>query len=163
LEVTTTTAPTPYEMAQAILGVIQWFYTLLDDQGEPINGDAKNFLAMVPVPFWGAAVAAMTGATLNTGAGSVDNPLLALSKDQQINIGVIPNPRLSTWTTSFGVFRTDGRAKPFIMQEEYPVKTLAIAEGSELEKNNRIHRYIVEASRNAGYGLWQHAMKATFH
>jgi phage major head subunit gpT-like protein len=163
LEVTTTTAPTPYEMAQAILGVIQYFYTLKDDLAEPINGDARSFMAMVPVPFWGAAVAAMTGATLNTGAGSVDNPLLALSKDQQVNISVIPNPRLSAWTTSFAVFRTDGRAKPLIMQEEYGVQTKAIAEGSEMEKNDRKHRYIVEASRNAGYGYWQHAMKATFH
>jgi phage major head subunit gpT-like protein len=161
LDVTTTTAPTPYEMAKAILGVIQYFYTLKDDKGEPINGDARSFLAMVPVPFWGPAVAAMTGATLNTGAGSVDNPLLALAKDQQINIGVIPNPRLSTWTTQFAVFRTDGRAKPFIMQEEYGVQTTALAEGSEEEKKFRRHLYIVEASRNAGYGLWQHAMKAT--
>ena len=64
MNVATATAPTPYEMALAILGVIQWFYTLLDDQGEPINGEARNFLAMVPVPFWGAAVAAMTSPTV---------------------------------------------------------------------------------------------------
>ena len=161
LNIATATAPTPYEMAKAILGVIQHFYTLVDDQGEPINGEARSFLAMVPVPFWGPAVAAMTSPLLNTGAGSIDNPMLALANNQQIQINVIPNPRLSTWTTEFAVFRTDGRAKPFIMQEEYGVKMIALAEGSEEEKKNRRHLYSVEASRNVGCGYWQHAMKAT--
>lgn len=161
LNVGTATAPTPYEMSMAILGVIQQFYTLLDDQGKPINGDAKKFLAMVPVPFWGSAVAALTGKTLNTGSGSIDNPTLALMDNQQIKISVVPNPYLATWTTNFAVFRTDGRAKPFIKQEEYGTKVISIAENSELEKNDRMHRYIVEASRNGGYGFWQYAMKAT--
>ncbi|MHB8071553.1 MAG: Mu-like prophage major head subunit gpT family protein [Candidatus Cryosericum sp.] len=160
LNVATATAPTPYEMAQAILGVVQQFYGLKDDRGKPINGNAKNFLAMVPVSFWGAAVAALTGKVLNTGAGSIDNPLQALMSNQQMQIGVLPNPYL-TWTTDFAVFRTDGRAKPFIKQLEYPTKVIAIAEGSELEKNDRINRFIVEDSKNAGYGFWQHAMKAT--
>jgi phage major head subunit gpT-like protein len=160
LEVTTATGPTPYEMSQAILGVIQWFYGLKDDRGKPINGNAKNFLAMVPVSLWGAAVAAKTGKTLNTGAGSIDNPLLSLIADQQMQVGVLPNPYL-TWTDSFSVFRTDGRAKPFIKQLEYPTKVIPIAEGSEMEKNYRKHRYIVEDSKNAGYGFWQYAMKAT--
>ena len=87
--------------------------------------------------------------------------MLALMNNQQISISVIPNPRLSTWTASFAVFRTDGRAKPFIMQEEYGVKMIALAEGSEEEKKNRRHLYSVEASRNVGCGYWQHAMKAT--
>jgi phage major head subunit gpT-like protein len=160
LDVSVATAPTPYEMAQAILGVIQWFYTLKDDRGKPINGNAKKFLAMVPVPFWAAAVAALTGNTLNTGSGSVDNALRALMSNQQIQVGVLPNPYL-TWTTDFTVFRTDGRAKPLIMQLEYPTKVIAIAEGSEMEKNDRKHRYIVEDSKNAGYGFWQYALKAT--
>jgi phage major head subunit gpT-like protein len=153
-------APTADEMADAILGVIAWFYGFLDDQGEPINGDAKNFLVMAPLNIWAPAVAAVASNMLNTGAGSRDNPLLALTQNQGLVVNVVPNPRLD-WTTDFAVFRTDGRAKPFILQEELEVQVSAIAEGSEEEFINDRHLYGIKAIRNAGYGLWQHAIRAT--
>jgi phage major head subunit gpT-like protein len=59
------------------------------------------------------------------------------------------------------MFRPDGRAKPFILQEELPVQVSAIAEGSEEEFKNNQHLYGVKAIRNVGFGLWQHAMMAT--
>ena len=46
---------------------------------------------------------------------------------------------------------------PFIRQQEMPVQVDAIAEGSELEFNEKKHHYGVSASRNVGYGYWQHA------
>ena len=73
---------------------------------------------------------------------------------------VVPNPLL-TWTSSFAVLRTDGRAKPFIRQEEEDLKVDALAEGSDEEFKNDRHLYGIKALRNAGYGLWQHAAKAT--
>lgn len=159
LEVTTTTAPTANEMADAIMGVIQYFYGYKDDQGEPINGDARSFLVMVPVSFWGPAVVATSANMLNTGSGSRDNPMQGVFR-QGLTVEVVANPRL-TWTTDFAVFRTDGRAKPFIMQEEEGVQVSAIAEGSEEEFKNNRHLYGIKAIRNAGYGLWQHAIRAT--
>jgi hypothetical protein len=57
------------------------------------------------------------------------------------------NPRL-TWTDKFALFRTDGNVKPFIRQEEGGIKISAIAEGSELEFNERMHRYGVSALRD---------------
>ncbi|HUW35622.1 MAG TPA: Mu-like prophage major head subunit gpT family protein, partial [Planctomycetota bacterium] len=48
LDVTTATAPTPDEMASAILGVIGYMLGYKDDQGEPMNELAREFIVMVP-------------------------------------------------------------------------------------------------------------------
>jgi phage major head subunit gpT-like protein len=72
----------------------------------------------------------------------------------------VANPRL-TWTAQFAVFRTDGLVKPFIRQEAQAVEIAAVAEGSELEFNERKHRYGVSTKRNVGYGYWQHACLVT--
>lgn len=160
LNITAPTAPTAAEMAEALLGVVGWFYSFKDDQGEPINGEARSFLVMVPVSFWGPAVTAVSANLLNRAAGSLDNPLRGII-GQGFNLEVVANPRLA-WTTDFAVFRTDGRAKPFILQEEEPVTVKAVAEDSEEEFKNNRHLYGIKAIRNVGYGLWQHAIKATF-
>jgi hypothetical protein len=45
--VTTTTAPTATEWANTLLQTIGYMYGYVDDQGDPINGDARNFVVMV--------------------------------------------------------------------------------------------------------------------
>jgi phage major head subunit gpT-like protein len=157
LNVSAPTAPTANEMADCILGVLAYFYTYKDDQGEPLNELAKSFVVMVAPAMWGAAQAAVSANLLNTGSGGRDNPLL---KMPGISIDVVPNARL-TATDKFYMFRTDGRAKPFILQNEEPVSVSAVAEGSEHEFLNNEHLYGVKAIRNVGYGLWQHAIQAT--
>jgi phage major head subunit gpT-like protein len=156
LNVGTAAAPTADEMSSIILNLIGHFFTVKDDQGEPMNELATHFLIMVPVNMWGATMTAVKSNLLNTGSGSRDNPL----KDMGLSIDVATNPRL-TATDVIYAFRTDGRVKPFILQEEEGVKVSAIAEGSEEEFMNRRHLYGVSAIRNVGYGLWQHAIKAT--
>jgi phage major head subunit gpT-like protein len=160
LNVGTATAPTAAEMAECLMGVLAYFYTYLDDQGEPINGDARNFLVMVPVPLWAPTVTAVSANLLNKAAGSLDNPMQGLFK-QGINVDIVANPRLSSWTDKFAIFRTDGRAKPFILQEEEGLSVSAVAEGSEEEFKNNRHLYGIKAIRNVGFGLWQHAIRAT--
>lgn len=156
LNVTTATAPTPKEMADCILAVIQHFFTFKDDQAEPINENAKAFLCMVPVNMWGAAQSAVTANLLNTGSGTMDNPLLKMG----MTIDVAANPRL-TATDKFEMFRTDGRTKPFIEQIEEGVSINAIAEGTEYEFKENGHLYGVKKITNVGYGMWQHAIRAT--
>jgi phage major head subunit gpT-like protein len=160
LNVGTATAPTPVEMAQAVLGCIAHQYGLKDDQGYPINGDARNFLLMLPVSLWSAAVGPAIISL--TGGGSIlgDNPLAQMAKAQNVNIVTVPNPLL-TWTTDFCLLRTDAAAKPLIRQEEYPVKVSAKAEGSEYEHDFDRHQYGLKLSRNVGYAFWQYALKAT--
>jgi phage major head subunit gpT-like protein len=157
-DVTSPTAPTANELAIAIVTMIQQFFTFQDDQGEPYNEDANEFVVMVPVPFYASAVTAVKANTLDTGAGTRDNPL----KDNDFNVSLVVNPRL-TWTTKLAAFRSDGMTKPFIrQQEEETLPTLkAIAEGSELEFNEDVHHYGIDTWRNGGYGMWQHAVLAT--
>lgn len=159
LNVGTATAPSPAEMAQAVADVIGYMLGWLDDQGEPINGDARSFAVMCPTAtIWSAALAAATKPTVLTAVGvSTPNPLDTAG----LSVKAIYNPRLAANTTNFWVFRTDGTIRPFILQEEEGVKMDAIAEGSELEINSRQHQYGVTALRNAGYGMWQSAAQCT--
>ena len=156
LNVTTAANPTANELADVILKMVQHFYTIKDNEGEPFNETANSFLVMVPVPFYASALQALTKSQLDTGSGTRDNPLLG----SPFSLKLAANARL-TWTTKLAMFRTDGRVKPFILQEEEAVKMDALAEGSELEFKERVHQYGVTALRNVGFGLWQHAMLAT--
>lgn len=156
-DVTTTTAPTAAEFEAALMAGVQKFMGFLDDQGEPMNEDANRFLVMVPVPFLGAATAAIKNTVITDGSGARTNTLTNMDG---FKFDIVANARLS-WTTKFAMFRTDGQTKPFIRQEEEGVTVTAVAEGSELEFNEEKHHYGVKAIRNVGYGYWQHALLTT--
>lgn len=157
LNVGTASAPTSNEMADAIMAVLGHFYTFKDDSGEPINELAKDFLVMVPTNLLGAAQTAVSSNLLNTGSGGRDNPILKMG----VSIDVVANTRLNADNAKFYMFRTDGRTKPFILQNEQGVQIDAIAEGSEHEFKEREHLYGVTVIRNVGFGMWQHAIRAT--
>lgn len=148
------TAPSAEEMEFAILDGIRTIVGFKDDRGEPMNEGARQFLVMVPPVLYPAGIGAVKSMTL----GNSDSVLKATGFD----ISLVPNVRLAgTWTVSFAVFRTDGQVKPFIRQEELPIQVDAIAEGSELEFNEDKHHYGIKASRNVGYGYWQHGCYVT--
>lgn len=148
------TDPSVEEFNRSLLKGIQQIYGFKDDQGEPINELARKFLVMVPITFWSTAVASIKNATFSSGETNT------LPNFNEIGIVPVANPRL-TWTDKFAVFRTDGRVKPFIRQEEVPVEVSAVAEGSELEFYHRKHHYGLYSSGNVGYGLWQHSCLVT--
>jgi phage major head subunit gpT-like protein len=117
---------------------------------------------MVPVSLFVSALAAVSSPVLTTSGGaSADNLLVKVMQSNGFQVGVVVNPLLNAWTTSFTVIRTDARAKALIMQEEYGVKISAKAEGSEYEHDTDRHQYGIKASRNVGFGYWQYALKAT--
>lgn len=149
-----TTAPAPEELMHAILEGAQTMLGFVDDQGEPINENARQFMVMVPTSFWKSAVTALNVPTLAQGATNI------LASADGFNFSLQVNPRLS-WTTKLALFRTDGNVKPFIRQEEVPVQVSAIAEDSELEFTKRMHQYGLYASGNVGYGYWQQACMVT--
>lgn len=157
VDITTTTAPTVSEMQTAILTATQQIVGFKDDQGQSMNASARRFALMVPVPFMAAAAGALGSSVIS----STDSTIKALGSLGGISYDLYFNPRLS-WTTKFALFRADGNVKPFIKQEEQGVQVAAIAEGSELEFNERMHHYGVSAKRNVGYGYWQHACLVTF-
>lgn len=148
-----TTVPSVGEMQQVILQAIQAIYGFVDDQGEPLNETAQEFLVMVPVSLLNIAVAAVKN-------GIIDNGESNVIPNTGLNITVVSNARL-TWTTKIAVFRTDGNVKPFIRQQETEVQLKVKAEGSEFEFDNDAHQYGVDCWRNVGYGMWQGACLAT--
>lgn len=110
-DVSTTTAPTPVELADAMVATVQAMYGFKDDQGEPANGDATDFIVMVPVTFWGSAQSAIN---LQFLANGISNRMKGLTG---VTITPVCNQRL-TWTTAFATFATNGVTKPFLIQEE---------------------------------------------
>lgn len=152
----TVTAPSPEEMQWAIMAGIQQLYALKDDQGEPMNEMATNFLVMIAPSLWKPAQSAIYSPLAGAAASSMEQ-----IKQAGLTITPVVNARLSSWTDKFVVFRADSEVKPFIRQEEKPIMMKAIADGSELEFNEEKHHYGISAYRNVGYGLWQHACQVT--
>lgn len=151
------TAPTAAEMEQIVLSAVSQILGFKDDQGEPMNEGATNFRVMVPVPFLGAAAAALKNPVIVDGAGSRTNTITNIGG---YNFALDVNGRLG-WTDKLMVCRADGNAKPFIRQQEQDLQVSAIAEGSELEFREDKHHYGIKAIRNVGYGYWQHACLVT--
>lgn len=149
VDVGTATAPTADEMQQAIVTAVAQIISFKDDQGEPLNEAAREFLVLVPLSFLASTLIALSSQQID----SSSNPLAG---EQPFRVSWVANPRI-TWTDKFAVFRTDGPARPFIFQEELPVQVQALAEGSELEINENQHQYGVKAVHSAGYGFWQDA------
>lgn len=149
----TPTAPSETEMRDAIVRAIAQIIALRDDQGEPMNESAREFLVVVPMAFLPATLVALSSPQVEASG----NPLAG---GAPFRVDWVANPRL-TWTDRFAVFRTDGESRPFIFQEELPVQVHALAEGSELEANENQHQYGVKAIHAAGYGFWQDACLVT--
>ena len=158
LAIVLNTNPTAAEFADALMAVIQHFYSLKDEHNEPLNEEARAFVVQVPVTFWGVAQRAVSAQYLAVpGGGQVDNPLLSAG----ITVEVVPNPRI-TFTASFVVCRADGSAKPFIRQEELAPEPIILGEGSDHAFKEHEWLFSVESTRAMGYGAWHQAIKATF-
>lgn len=160
LNVGTATAPTPDEAAKIVQGLVGHMMTFKSDQGHLLNAQAKSFLIMVSTANqWGAFMTAISEQTLTSGAS---NPLRGM-RSMGYTFDVVLNPNATTGITDDDVimFRTDAKLKPFILQEETAPKVTVIGAGSEEEFKNRRHLFGVERIGNAGYGLWQYAIKGT--
>lgn len=155
--VTTTTAPTATEWANVLVEAIGYQYGWLDDAGDPINGDARQFMVMVgTASLYSGLVQAIN---LNSLASGADNPLRGLTG---INIIPVLNPRRSAATAEFDMFRLDGDFKPFIHQVEVDLETTMIGAGSETEYEEDAHKFGIKMVRGVGYGYWQYGMEVTF-
>jgi phage major head subunit gpT-like protein len=147
----TTSAPSPEELQQAILTSITQMMTFVDDQGEPINENASEFLVMLPVGLSMAAQSALTMArTAAASTFAVEN----------LKIRAAINPRLTSWTDKFVTFRADGSIKPLIRQEETKPQLKVKDENSEYAFDNDAVQFGIDTWRNAGYGRWQGAVLA---
>lgn len=151
-----TTAPSVAELQQSILQGCQKIIGFKDDEGEPMNEDARNFTVMVPTSYWMTAAAALGAPVIDSG----DTNVVKAASMDGFNISMVVNPRL-TWTEKFAVFQTDDAVKPFVRQEEKGVEVSSQAEGSAIEFEKRQHHHGIFTSRNVGYGYWQKACLVT--
>lgn len=148
-----TTAPSAEEMQLCILQAITQILSFKDDQGEPMNENAQRFRVVCAPSLY---IAANKGVAMPVNSGVSEQKL-----PNGMTVEVSMNPRLSTWTASFAVFRADGNTKAFIRQEETAVQLKAKAEGSEYEFDNDAWQFGVDTWRNVAYGFWQHACYVT--
>lgn len=152
-DVATTTAPTAAELANILVQMIQHMYTFTDDRGEPINQNAREFIAMVPTPYMANLLTALSAQYLTNG---VSNPVVA----NGFSITPLVNPRL-TWTTKLAMFRADSVMKALIMQSETGIETEVLGAGSDEAFKNARYLFGINANRAVGYGYWQHAAIVT--
>ncbi len=152
----TTTMPAIAEFQFAIAKAIEAIVGYVDDQGQPMNEDAGSFIVMVPLSFMNVALQAVA-----TPAQVAETQSALQALKSNFNISVVPNARLSSWTTKFVVFRTDSYIKSFIRQEETGVSLKVKGAGSEYEFDNDAHQYGVDTWRNVGYGYWQNCCLGT--
>ncbi len=146
----TQSAPSVEEFQQAMVAGITQILGFKDDQGEPMNEGAREFLVQVPMSLYITAAAAVS--SLNTAA---------LQQNLNVNllgmrIRIETNARL-TWTTKFAIFRTDSATKAIICQGEFEPTLMVLDEGSDYYFAHKEIQIGIDASRGAGYGLWQRA------
>lgn len=158
--ITTPSAPTPAEMESAILAATEAMFGFKDDQGEPINGSAREFLVMAPVNHLKAVAGALGTSVIIEGGASRNNMIQAVGSLGGFVYRMAINPRLTN-NDRFYLFRTDGATKPFIRQVEEDLSISAMAEGSQEEFLNNRHLYGLKKIGNAGYGLWSGAVLTT--
>lgn len=154
----TATAPTPTEMANVLLETVAYMLTIKNDKQRPVNGQARNFHVQVATaPLFSAVVQAVSANLLT---GTVDNPLTGL-KTGGFRFTYSLEPRLTSATSKIRVYRTDGGLKPYILQEEKPIETDLLGKGSDYYFEHKSFKLGVDAIRNVGYGLWEHAADVT--
>ncbi|HPD15804.1 MAG TPA: Mu-like prophage major head subunit gpT family protein [Planctomycetota bacterium] len=152
LNVGTAAAPTAGEMASAILNTISYMMGYKDDQGEPVNADATNWLVLCPKgAIYASALEAMQPLLLNQAGEVLRN---------QFRVQVAVDPR-SAETVKFYLFRTGDEVAPVIRQEETAAELEVLAEGSDRWVEDDEALFKLQASRNVGFGQWESAARCT--
>jgi hypothetical protein len=177
----TTTNPSPAAFALAIQAALSQLYGFQDDQLQPLNEFAREFIVMVPPSLSGPANAAVKGQFLALG---YNNPLLDIESPsmKDLKFTVVTNPRLTSFTTQFVLFRTDGMGfRPLIRQVEalepmpnmaygeedsapvgYGLQMKVLAQGSDHEFFENEQLYSVEKSGMVGIGRFDQCVYQSF-
>lgn len=153
LNVSDAANPTADEWQDIVGGIVGWFYSFKDDQGEPINGDALEFVLMVPPLMLANAIAAVRSGFRKSGS----TPEIATN---DFTITVVPNARLTNANYVY-MFRTDSEMKPLIAQGEVEPMVKVLGPESEHAILHNEALFAVKAVRNVTYGEPLHAIRAT--
>lgn len=158
--VTTPSAPTVAEMENTVITTTQQLFLLKDDRGEPLNAPAKRFTVMAPIHFMKPLAGALNTQVILEGGQSRNNVLQAFGGANGFSYDLVFNPRLTG--NKMWLFRADAARKPLIRQVEVDTQVNSIAEGSDEEKLNRRHLYMVDRICNVGFGDWKGSIQVNF-
>ena len=161
VDVGTPAAPTPLEMANAIYRLYQTMLSFVDDRGEPCNEDISAMKITCGTSLAASAMQAIDNNTLDTGAGTVDNPLRGL-RAAGVQLQLCASPRLTSTTKIQAWKANPGSAPLAIGRNGKSAKMTAKAGGSDFEHDEDAHAYGYKETVCAGYGLFTDACEATF-
>jgi len=150
----TGTTPTNQEMELGIMQGIENILGFLDDEGEPRNEFAQNFVVMVPTALWKQANAAIKN---DFPAAGTSNTLRASG----FGITPIMNPRLTSNVFMY-IFRVDSDVKGLVWQDEVLPAMKSLTQGSEYEIINQRMLFLAERTGNGGYGRFDQTCRVEF-
>lgn len=148
-------APSTAQMSANILTVMSAMMAYLDDQGQPLNEGARQFLIMTPAKLFGPTVAAINA--MFTSA-SASNPLGELAR-YGFSFKPVLNARLTT-QNQFYMFRTDAGIRSLLMQEEGVNPMQLGPESEHAKKTNRV-QFGHGWQGAVGYGRFELAARGT--
>lgn len=163
------TAITVAEAALAINKAIEAMRAFPDDQGRFIANRGMTAVDVIVKAGTANAAAirqAITATNLDTGSGTIDNPL----KGQDVSVNLVSDGLINLGETKMIVARSrrkgDGAARPFVFQEnivERSVRVLGEANAQQYVVENDAYGVFLKVVGNAGYGLPSHACLTTFN
>lgn len=160
------TNPTAAEMIKAIMAGVEKMIGYKDDRGEYVNENLTEFYVVVGTGLMKHALEALT----QTRVGGGDSNILI--EQDSFRFRVDASPRLSSWTSKFAIFATQGTQKPIMRQQRKPnnaapgynvdgmlMETLWL--DSEHCKKHDECLVSVETERAVAYGDWKKACLVT--
>ena len=154
---------TAYEAAKSLVKAIQQIITFLDDRGEPINEDITDLTVVVP----GVANSQMAAVfyqavnlpKLDTGSGSVDNPVFGIG--QAFKVHLLVTPRITG--VNVHVINTSANAAPVLFQENVTERMPSIkGAGSDFEHDHDAWEMGMKSVGNAGFGRFTDAVQLQY-
>lgn len=147
--------PTTAQMADNINILLGRLLAFLDDQAQPLNEAAREFVVMVPATLFGATVAAINAQFTSSGGS---NQLLELNR-RGFSFTPLLNARLTTGNV-FYLFRADAGIKAMLVQEE-GVDTMELDAESEHAKKTNKALFGHGWAGGVGYGRFEFAIRGT--
>jgi len=154
---------TAYEAAKSLVKAIQQIITFLDDRGEPINEDITDLTVVVPALANSQMAAVFFQAInlpkLDTGSGSIDNPVFGIGK--MFNIHLLVTPRITG--VNVHVLNTSANAAPVVFQENLAERLMTIkGAGSDFEHDHDAWEQGLKSVGNAGFGRFTDAVQIQY-
>jgi len=148
-------APTTAQQSANILLLMSRMMGFLDDQAQPLNEAARQFVIMTPANMFGATAAAISA--MFTSA-SATNPLGELARYGFSFLPVL-NARLTTTNVMY-MFRVDAGIKSLLLQEE-GVNPVELGPDSEHAKKTNRALFGHGWAGGVGYGRFELAIRGT--